>query len=250
MFTSTPTMPGSQLMRFGTWLVMKERPFPIVCLHYAASLRGTRQHWFRQRSRLISMVDTLGLPTVFFTHSAADHHWLELAHLLSSDDPDTSSSRTVAVINNPAICDWFFSHRIQKFVEAFYVGALHTIHQPGMMDSSTATVPFSCLHCVLTSTCSTLSPASDSWSTAPSTLPSVSHTPNHSKTSSLALLRTSRMTTLHPSGQCRSSSSIVLETETTQLRKPAICFCRYRRSAHPGTSLCSAWMDPMLWRIT
>ena len=94
-------------------------------LHYAANLRGTRQYWFKQRSRLISMVDTLGLPTVFFTHSAADHHWPELARLLSSDDPDTSSSCTVAVIDNPAISDWFFSHHIQKFVEAFYVGVLH-----------------------------------------------------------------------------------------------------------------------------
>ena len=28
-------------------------------LHYAASLRGTRQYWFRQWSQLISMVDTL-----------------------------------------------------------------------------------------------------------------------------------------------------------------------------------------------
>ena len=25
---------------------------------------------------------------------------------------------------NPAIADWFFYHRIQKFVEAFYVGVL------------------------------------------------------------------------------------------------------------------------------
>ena len=31
-------------------------------LHYASSLRGTQQYWFRQRCRLISMVDTLGLP--------------------------------------------------------------------------------------------------------------------------------------------------------------------------------------------
>ena len=35
-------------------------------LHYATSLRGTRSYWFKQRSRLISMIDTLGLPTVFF----------------------------------------------------------------------------------------------------------------------------------------------------------------------------------------
>ena len=48
-------------------------------LHYATTLRGTRQYWFKQRSRLIAMVDTLGLPTVFFTHSAADLQWPELA---------------------------------------------------------------------------------------------------------------------------------------------------------------------------
>ena len=28
-------------------------------LHYATSLRGTRQYWFKQRSRLIAMVETL-----------------------------------------------------------------------------------------------------------------------------------------------------------------------------------------------
>ena len=41
-------------------------------LHYAASLRGTKQYWFRHRSRLVSTVDTLGLPTIFFTHNGAD----------------------------------------------------------------------------------------------------------------------------------------------------------------------------------
>ena len=98
--------------------------FSNCVLHYAASLRGTRPYWFKQRSRLISMVDTIGLPTVFFTHSAADHQWPELARLLSPDDADSSSSRIRAVIDNPAISDWFFGHRIQKFIEAFYVGVL------------------------------------------------------------------------------------------------------------------------------
>lgn len=90
-------------------------------LHYAASLRGTQRYWFKQRSRLIAMVDTLGLPTVFFTHSAADHQWPELAHLLSPEDPDSSSSRSRAVIENPALSDWFFTHRIQKFIKIFYI---------------------------------------------------------------------------------------------------------------------------------
>ena len=93
-------------------------------LHYATSLRGTRQYWFKQRSRLIAMVDTLGLPTVFFTHSAADLQWPELARLICRDNPHSSSARNKAVQENPAIADWFFYQRIVKFIDAFYVGVL------------------------------------------------------------------------------------------------------------------------------
>ena len=52
-------------------------------LHYAASLQGTRQYWFRQRSHLITTVQTLGLPTIFFTHSVVDLQWPELASLIA-----------------------------------------------------------------------------------------------------------------------------------------------------------------------
>ena len=93
-------------------------------LHYVTSLRGTKQYWFKQRSHLIAMVDTLGLPTVFFTHSAADLQWPELARLIYSDDPDSYSARSKAVQENPAIADWFFYQRIIKFINAFYVGVL------------------------------------------------------------------------------------------------------------------------------
>ena len=70
------------------------------------------------------MVDTLALPTIFFTHSAADLQWPELARLICPDQPDTPSSRIDAVNNNPALADWFFCHRVQRFVEAFYLGVL------------------------------------------------------------------------------------------------------------------------------
>ena len=66
-------------------------------LHYASSLRGTKHYWYRQRSRLLSMVDTLGLPTIFFTHRAADLQWPELARLTCPDDPDSRASRTKAI---------------------------------------------------------------------------------------------------------------------------------------------------------
>ena len=58
-----------------------------VC-HYAGSPRGTRPYWMEQHSCLIAMVDTLGLLTVFFTHSAADLQWPELANLKCQDSPE------------------------------------------------------------------------------------------------------------------------------------------------------------------
>ena len=96
-------------------------------MHFASSLRGTSQFWFKQRSRLISMVDTLGMPTVFFTHSAADGQWPELAHLICPDKKDSSSSRSKAVSDNPAIADWFFYHRISKFVDTFYTDVMGAV---------------------------------------------------------------------------------------------------------------------------
>lgn len=74
---------------------------------------------------LISMVDSLGLPTIFFTHSAADLQWPELARLICPDDAD-SSSRRIQAVNNPSLADWFFCYRVQQFIEAFYLRVLNT----------------------------------------------------------------------------------------------------------------------------
>ena len=94
-------------------------------LHFATSLRGTRPYWFKQRSRLIAMVNSLGLPTIFFTHSAADTQWPELANLICKNNPQSKAKRTEAVIKNPAIADWFFFQRIKLFIKHFYKDILH-----------------------------------------------------------------------------------------------------------------------------
>lgn len=93
-------------------------------LHYASSLRGTKQYWYRQRSQLLAMIDTLGLPTIFFTHSAADLQWPELAHLICPEDPDSRSNCAKCVIENPAISDSFFYSQVVELIKAFYVGIL------------------------------------------------------------------------------------------------------------------------------
>ena len=87
--------------------------------YYAASLHGTRQYWLRQRRHLLAMIDTLGIPTIFFTHSAADLHWPDLGRLICP-----ASNENQAVIENPAIADWYFYHRVQKFIQLFYVNIL------------------------------------------------------------------------------------------------------------------------------
>ena len=96
--------------------------FSNCILHFAASLRGTQQYWLRQRSRLVAMVDNLGMPTIFFTHSAADFQWPKLAHLVSCENSAAHQSNTI--IENPALADWLFYHRVVKFVEVFYVEIL------------------------------------------------------------------------------------------------------------------------------
>ena len=89
-----------------TWLAMREKLLSNRVLRFATSLRGTSPYWFRQRSRLIAMVDTLGIPTVFFTHSAADLQWPELARLICPEDPDYRNKRIID--REPSNCRLFF----------------------------------------------------------------------------------------------------------------------------------------------
>ena len=91
-------------------------------LHYTSSLRGTKQYWQRQRSCLLSMVDTLGVPTIFFTHSAADLQWPELAKLICPNNSDSRNACAKAIIENPALADWFFYYRVMNFIKHFYIG--------------------------------------------------------------------------------------------------------------------------------
>ena len=77
-------------------------------LHYASSLRGSRQFWYKQRSRLIIVVDTLSIPIIFFAHCAADGHWPNLARLVFAKNTESSTSRSSAMSSHPAVADCFF----------------------------------------------------------------------------------------------------------------------------------------------
>ena len=68
------------------------------------------------------MVDTLAMPTISFTHSAADFHWPDLAHVLHNDSEEFNQRE--AVVYNPAIADWYFYYCVQKFIECYDVDIL------------------------------------------------------------------------------------------------------------------------------
>ncbi len=77
-------------------------------LHYASGLRGTSQYWFKQRSRHGGHPGNAN----GFLHPQCCR-W-SVAWTCPSYDADSSSRRSRAVSENPAISDWFFYHRISK----------------------------------------------------------------------------------------------------------------------------------------
>lgn len=92
-------------------------------MYYGANIRGTRPYWGKRLRELPDMVDTLGMPTIFFTLSAADLHWPELFNVLAEDeewsrlDEKQKQRPCAALINeNPYYADWFFSQRVSAYV--------------------------------------------------------------------------------------------------------------------------------------
>ena len=97
-------------------------------IRFGRTLHGTRQYWATQRANLRVMQETLGMPTVLFTLSAADLHWPELYDLLKyykpSADMTKISEKSKAMSENPHLTDWFFLTRAKSFLSYFFVNCL------------------------------------------------------------------------------------------------------------------------------
>lgn len=88
-------------------------------MFHNSNLRGTRSYWYARGQELLAMVRQLGLPTLFFTLSAADLHWPDLFHFLSpGEDPNSISEarRRKLIEQNPAKVDAFFMERGDTFI--------------------------------------------------------------------------------------------------------------------------------------
>ena len=51
-------------------------------MRFGSSLHGSRRYWKSQGQNLMAMEEALGMPSVFFTLSAADMQWPELQDLM------------------------------------------------------------------------------------------------------------------------------------------------------------------------
>ncbi|XP_055329698.1 uncharacterized protein LOC129582250 [Paramacrobiotus metropolitanus] len=90
---------------------------------FGSSLRGTRSYWIKRSGELSDMVTDVGMPTLFFTLSAADLYWPELLTLMAPEtdlvnltSADSYKERNKLLQDNPAIADWFFTERAQFFI--------------------------------------------------------------------------------------------------------------------------------------
>ena len=88
---------------------------------YVGNIAGTNAYWNRVREELKAIITSVGAPTLFFTFSSADMHWPELHALFNADTDNelgnsTSEARRQNVINNPHVVDWFFTQRLESFV--------------------------------------------------------------------------------------------------------------------------------------
>ena len=85
------------------------------------NIQGTNSYWYQHCQNLISAMDKFGSPTIFFTLSAADYHWIDLQKFMPWD-PEiinqgyhklTISQKKKMVVENPHIATWFFTTKLK-----------------------------------------------------------------------------------------------------------------------------------------
>ncbi|KAK3914308.1 Glycine N-acyltransferase, partial [Frankliniella fusca] len=111
-------------------IIKKNPDFMKDILVYGSNIRGTREFWSSRCNELSSICDFLGLPTIFFTASAADVRWPRLRELIiercglpSADDKKYYQ----LVLDNPKICSDYFYEMFTMFFESIVLGSFEVL---------------------------------------------------------------------------------------------------------------------------
>lgn len=86
---------------------------------------GSAEHMASERKQLEALVEQQGLPTIFFTLSAADLRWPTFLKHLGSSIQDSIANRAAAVERAPMVADCLFQMRVDAFVHRCLYGALN-----------------------------------------------------------------------------------------------------------------------------
>lgn len=73
---------------------------------FSATLRGIRTYWRQRSAELLSMVEQLSQPHLFFTLSAADYRWPDIVNIITrgNDGANVSNTEKIAMMNkNPLL---------------------------------------------------------------------------------------------------------------------------------------------------
>lgn len=97
---------------------------------FNSNLNGTPQYLYKARKGLEAIMESEGLPTIWFTLSMADNHWFDLHSLLHRDEkgrttemPTSNTPQEEAkwrrkfIRKYPHIVDAFFFHRVQELIK-------------------------------------------------------------------------------------------------------------------------------------
>ena len=103
---------------------------------YNANIVGSNSYFYKKRKELESLIEAKGMPTCWFTLSAADNHWNDLHKLIYDDDVpvfDTMykdmnekqklSFRVRIVHEFPHIVDEYFHSRVESFLKSFFLNS-------------------------------------------------------------------------------------------------------------------------------
>lgn len=87
---------------------------------YSANITGSDAFWHRRKLELQATFEQKKTATAFFTISYADMHLSDLHRLMPGKPATTKTERYKNCLKNPHIVDWFFSFRLNKFLEVIF----------------------------------------------------------------------------------------------------------------------------------
>ena len=101
-------------------MVQRDKSILNKIMVHSSPLRSTNGFWHKTFSELKNMVKQLGKPTIFFTLSVADYHWLDLFRLLRPNVPYeniTEKEKRQLMHDNPIIVSFFLQERVRLFIK-------------------------------------------------------------------------------------------------------------------------------------